>query len=110
MNTEQVYFGEIYRVDSIKRDYYYGTTVGLKYVKDALLLSKTNIFGKKYMKDLNTGQRYKIKLTSKLGSLYVSQSSLQSFNYTTKNECMNLPKEEIQKSGNKYLVRKVKEK
>ena len=110
MNTQKVYFGQIYRVTSVDKCSYLGTEICLNYVKDTLMLVKKNIFGIKYMKDLNSGENYKIKLSTKIGSLYVSRSSLELFNEATQNKHINLPKGKVIELGNQYLLKKVKEK
>jgi len=106
LDTNRVYFGKVYQVDSIGTSYY-DRTVHLTYVKSALVLSKVNIFGRPYMFDLNTGEKYPCKTGKipKVGSIRISTSSLRTFNEVTSNEKKDLPKTMVKKIGNKYLPR-----
>ena len=79
--------------------------VELYYVKDSLVQYRVNIFGMEYMKDLNTNQKYKLNLSNKIGTLYVSHRSIESFNEVTGNKEKDLPKEKIKTIGNKYIKR-----
>ena len=101
MKTENVYVGRIYKVSSCSYDIF-GRQINLDYVKSAVMVRKS-VMGFSYMKDLETGQRYSVKLSSKKGTLYVSQTYLEEFNYATRNHEMDLPKEKILKLGKEYL-------
>lgn len=103
MNTGNVYFGEVYEVVKINNYHYIGIELG--YVKDAMVMVRKNVFGKRYMKDLNTGEKYNYKVQNKLGALYVSKTSLQRFNDVTNNKENDLSPNKIKKIGNKYLKR-----
>ncbi len=103
MKTEKVFFAKIYNISGVDESYYFRTTIKLDYIKHALVQYKINLFGIEYMKDLNTNQKYKMKLSSKVGTLYVSNRSIESFNTVTENKEKNLPKEKIKTLGNKYL-------
>ena len=107
MNTNNVYFGKIYEVNGVT-DNYFNKAVDLMYKKDALMIVKTDCFGNKYMKDLNNGQKYQLKLPTKKGMLYVSRRSVKTFNYVTDNDKINLPKVKIKQIGNEYLNKKEK--
>lgn len=102
MDTNKVYLGRIYEVESIV-DGYYEKKVQLTHVDDAIMILKRDIFGQKYMKDLNNGKKYKVKLPTKVGVLYVSRTYLKSFNKTLNNETRNLSKKKILELGNKYI-------
>ncbi|MBQ7136815.1 MAG: hypothetical protein IJO43_02410 [Bacilli bacterium] len=104
MDTNRVYFGSVYQVDSIGTSYY-DHTVHLNYVKPALVFVKANIFGRQYMLDLNTKEKYPFRTgrIPKVGTLHVSTRSLRSFNEVTKNEREDLPRKMIKQMGNKYL-------
>lgn len=103
MKTENVFFANIYSVDSVDQVYYRGEVVNLEFYKHALIEYKRNLLGIAYMKDLNTNEKYRIKLPRKYGMLYVSKSSLQRFNDITHNTVKNMDKEKIKTIGNKYL-------
>lgn len=108
MKTEDVYFAKIYRISGIGESDYFKTMVELDYVKHALVQHRVNIFGLAYMKDLNTNEKYKLSLSNKVGTLYVSHRSIESFNDVTENKEQNLPKQQIKVLGNKYIKDKEK--
>lgn len=102
INTKKVYIGKVYEVESTE-DVYFRMNVNLTYVGDVLLIVKKDIFGRKYMKDLNSGKKYNVKLPIRIGTLYVSRRYLKSFNAELNNEIINLPKSKILELGNKYI-------
>ena len=102
MKTENVYLGRIYEVDSIDT-YYLMNHVNLNFKKNAVMVLRKNVFGREYMQDLENGQRYRMKLSNRRGTLYVSQSYLEEFNYATRNQEKNLPKEKILELGKRYF-------
>jgi len=101
MKTENVYLGRIYKVGSCRRNNL-GEEINLYYHKSAVMVCK-KIVGIKYMKDLETGERYRMKLSSKKGVLYVSRSYLENFNVATGNKVEDLPKDKILALGKAYL-------
>ena len=101
MKTENIYLGRIYKVSSYLSDGF-GGQINFKFNKSAIM-EKRSIMGFVYMKDLETGKRYSMKLSSRIGSLYVSKSYLEEFNYATRNTEEDLPKEKILKLGKEYL-------
>ena len=104
MKTNNVYFGKIYEVASIE-DVYFHTNINFMYKKDAMMVLKRDIFGRKYMKDLNDGKKYNVALPTRVGKLYVSRTYLESFNKKTHNTKENLPKSKILSLGSKYINR-----
>lgn len=107
MNTNKIYFGKIYEINAIECDYF-NLNVKLTYKHDSLMIVKKNIFGKKYMMDLNNGRKYNVELPTRLGALYVSSRYLESFNKTLDNNIVNLPKNKVLELGNKYINSKEK--
>ena len=105
MKTRNVYFGKIYEVASIE-DAYFKTNINFIYRKDTMMVLKRNILGKRYMKDLNDGQKYSVKIPNRVGKLYVSRRYLESFNDITHNTMDNLPKKKILSLGSKYTKNK----
>ena len=104
MNTEKVFFGRLYRQTKINK-IGYTSYIDMSYVKDVLVVSRRNIFGIKYMKDLNSGERYNINIPLKQGVLHVSRNSLRKFNMVTANKEKNMPKSKVKTLGNIYLLK-----
>lgn len=102
MKTGDVYVGRIYEVHSISDAGYY-SNINLVYKEYALMITKVDFFGRCYMKDLNNGKRYNIKLPTKIGALYVSKTYLKSFNAAIDNEMVNMSKNKVLELGNKYI-------
>lgn len=105
MKTDKVYFADVYRVEAVET-YYHRYDINFIFVKPALLLEKRNIFGKKYMYDLNTKQKYDLCLSTKLGALHVSRRTLEKFNDVLGMNTVDLPKEKVLKLGNHVLKNK----
>lgn len=103
MKTENVFFADIYCISGVDYSSWYNEIIKLTYVKHALVCRKKKFLGKAYMKDLNSNQKYKLKLSNKAGTMYVSNSSLEEFNIVTENDKRHLSKAKIKTLGNKYL-------
>ena len=83
-----------------------------KPIKPVLILCKSDKYGERIIKNLNTKEEYSFKAHSHIGNIFVNSASLYPFNNIVDNPKSNLSKRKILKMGNQIInetKKKIKE-
>ena len=107
MNTNNVYFGILYTVVEGEMVEPLKARLKVKPIKWVLVNQLPNDFRLEFQ-DLNNKFKYGCEINTRLGRIYLSNSSLIPFNIAYPDAKEHMTKRKIKKLGNEYIRRQIK--